>query len=214
MGEAGKLLAAIRDWVPGFVATLGGTAVVLGGLFTWLGKRYLDKLLEAERNRNAAAIEQLKASHEKQIHVYKAQFELEFKAYQEIWTAADVLMDDVARFVRLYQMVELPNGHGEKRKYAKAADAAFFAASNKIRRYRPFIFPTIYDLAIAHAKACKDEIDAFFGAIKDEADHNESYSQVLAAKESKEEIHEITEGFWKLADCIRDRVASLSVIDA
>ena len=80
------LLTSIISWIPSFVATVGGTAVVLGAVFGWLGKRYLDKILEAERHRHAATIEQLKSSQERRVFVYKAQFEVEFKVYHEIWS--------------------------------------------------------------------------------------------------------------------------------
>ena len=47
----------MKHWLSEFLLAFGGSAVVLGALFTWIGKRYLDKLSEAERARNAAKIE-------------------------------------------------------------------------------------------------------------------------------------------------------------
>jgi hypothetical protein len=52
--------ASFVELLSRFIATLGGTSVVLGALFGWLGKRYLDKRLEAERNQYAASLEKLK----------------------------------------------------------------------------------------------------------------------------------------------------------
>jgi hypothetical protein len=44
-------------WSELFLA-FGGSSVVISGLFTWLGKRYLDKILEAEKARNQKALEE------------------------------------------------------------------------------------------------------------------------------------------------------------
>jgi hypothetical protein len=207
------LQAKALDWLRDFVAILGGTSVVLAALFGWLGKRYLDKRLEAERNQYAIAIENLKSSQEKHIHVYKAQFELEFKTYQDIWAVSATLMDHVARLVNLYHLTELPAGKGEKARCGNEADASFFIALATIHRNQPFIPVGISKRAVNHATACKKEIDSFFGAIHAEDGGDEDYDQSQALSEAREEVREILAQFTELADCIRGRLGSLLVID-
>jgi hypothetical protein len=84
-------------------------------------------------------------------------------------------MDHTARLVRLYGWQELPSGKGEKRKWAQQSDSAFFAANTKIRNNQPFIAADIFDLAIAHCSACKNEIDEFFGAVDAEEKNDTWY---------------------------------------
>jgi hypothetical protein len=206
--------AYLSDLFAVIIATLGGTTVVLGALFGWLGKRYLDSRLEAERNQYAVALEGVKSSYDKHVHVYKAQFELEFKTYQEVWAATTTLMDHVARLAALYGLSELPSGKGEKRKHAKSADSAFFAAHIKITNNQPFITGEIYKLALAHAVACKREIDEFFGAIDAEEKGEASYSQKDASREAREAQAKISNQFEELGAAIRSRLASITVIDA
>jgi hypothetical protein len=201
------------DWFRFFIAPFGGTAIVFSALFGWLGKRYLEKRLEAERSQYAIAIEKLKSSFEKYFYLYKAQFELEFKTYQEIWTACATLMDDVARLVNLYHLTELPTSKGEKHKLAENADNSFFTAFAVIHNNEPFIPIAIFELAVAHSTACKKEIDYFFGAIRAEENGDKSYKQGKALTEARTRVREILDQFTKLADGIRTRLASLTVLD-
>jgi hypothetical protein len=204
----------LSDLFTVIVATLGGTTVVLGALFGWLGKRYLDNRLEAERNQYAVALEGVKSSYDKQVHVYKAQFELEFKTYQEVWAATASLMDHVARLATLYGLSELPSGKGEKRKHARSADNAFFAAHGKITNNQPFITAVIYRLALAHAVACKREIDEFFGAIDAEEQSDGSYSPKDASREARDAAATISKQFEELGEAIRSRLESVRVKEA
>jgi hypothetical protein len=206
------LLGQYADWSANFLATLGGTTVILGALFGWLGKRYLDKTLELERRTSATTLQQVKGSKEKRIHVYKAQFELEFKAYQDIWIAFSVLREGVARFTRLYSG-DLRPGEGTKRDYANKARAAFYAAAEKFRSYEPFISEDIADVAAVCIRLCNDEIEAFYVSTIAEERKDETYKPELALEASREFMKDLLDKFNILIALVRDRMKALSVID-
>ena len=195
------------------IAALGGYTLILGALFGWIGKRYLDQRLEAEKSQYATELEVRKDSLEKHSHVYKSQFELEFKTYQEIWAACATLMDRVARLASLYKWTELPNGKGEKRRLGKLADEAFFDANLRIHKNRPFIPAEICDSAIRYTVACKEQINEFFGAIHAEERNDPDYDQDAARAEAKNELQDVKRQFEELADGIRHRLSSLLVVD-
>lgn len=202
----------LKSWQD-VVAALGGYALILGALFGWLGKRYLDQRLEADKNRYALAQEKRKDSLETHSYVYRSQFELEFKTYQEIWAACTTLMDAVARLASLYQWTELPQGKGEKRRLGKLADAAFFDANLRIHKNRPFIPAAICDQSIRYSVACKKQINEFFGAVDAEEHNRSDYDQDDALAEAKAELRLVEAQFKELADSIRTRLGSLLVLD-
>lgn len=209
-----RTLASIADWIVSFVATLGGTAVVLGALFGWLGKRYLDKALAAERHFYASKIEILKGTQEKRVFVYKTQFEVEFKAYRIIWSASAELMDNVARLLTLYQRVDLPEHPGTKAGFRDSADDALQGAITRTHRYAPFIYVEVHECAKDFIVAARREVEAFSGALAAEAMHREDYSPELALREAVEGIAETKNKWLALESAIRERMAVLSVIDA
>lgn len=75
------------------LASIGGTTIILGGLFGWLGKRHLDKILEAERSANKEKLALLQRDVSKEVEHLKSklkfnekflenQLEASFKLYK------------------------------------------------------------------------------------------------------------------------------------
>jgi len=73
------------------LSSMGGTTVILGGLFGWLGKRYLDKSLEAEKNRNRTEMASLQNSISKDIESHKANLKYDAKFFEGLFEASDEL---------------------------------------------------------------------------------------------------------------------------
>src|SRR6266705_3512382 len=89
-------MQSASDLIWKLIGALGGFTVVVLGLSTWLGKLWADRILEKDRQHYREELERLKSSYEaanksiqseldKRIHVYRVQFETEFKALSEIW---------------------------------------------------------------------------------------------------------------------------------
>ena len=83
----------MEDLLLTILGSIGGTTVILGGLFGWLGKRYLDKTLEAERSSNKEKLTLLQSDISKDIEQHKSklkfnekfldnQLEASFKLYK------------------------------------------------------------------------------------------------------------------------------------
>jgi hypothetical protein len=107
------LSAEIWELTSAILLSLGGAAVVLAGLSGWIGKLWLKRILSKEdfgrtkelesmraqvaeaieRSKAALAAAQARESAELQhrTHVSKAQFDLEFKLYQELWNRLESL---------------------------------------------------------------------------------------------------------------------------
>ena len=78
------------------LTSLGGGAVIVLALSSWLGKVWANRILEGERAKYAAEMERLRSSLErtnrllqgeieKTIFVSKTHFETEFRALEQIW---------------------------------------------------------------------------------------------------------------------------------
>lgn len=230
---------------------MGGPTVVLGALFAWLGKRYLDRALQREtalnlehlekqkslyaaaletdkaeyafaleddKRKYAAALELQKSGQEKRTHVYKAQFEVEFNSYRDLWSALTTLSNAVA-VLRNYSPQSLELGDPAKeelRVYAQEADNAFFEANRKNNELSPFIDEEVHHLAVQHNRRCKSEINTFFHAIaspKKRSTPGASYDPEQDYAETKAAFAEISASYNRIGTAIRSRLASMLVID-
>ena len=196
------MVPSIADWILWFIANVGGTAVVLAALFGWLGKRYLDRAQEKERYAN-----------EKRVLLYRTQFEVEFQAYQSIWSACAELMDHVARLLTLYDRSDSPDHPGIKAGFRNQADVAVQAAITSSERYAPFIAAEVMESATTFILAARSEVQAFSGTLAAEAKKVTDYSPEQALQEAKSGFAE-TKAKWRLVESsIRKRISVLSVID-
>ncbi|MDJ0799575.1 MAG: hypothetical protein QNJ51_22625 [Calothrix sp. MO_167.B12] len=55
-------ITAIKETVKEIALILGGANVIIVALITWLGKIWMDKILESERRKTQILVEQLKNS--------------------------------------------------------------------------------------------------------------------------------------------------------
>ena len=89
------------------IGQLGGFAFVVAALSAWLSKVWAEKILEKDRHHYQEELERLKGTYEaanksvqaeldKRVHVYRVQFETEFKALSEIWAKITDLRSDMA----------------------------------------------------------------------------------------------------------------------
>lgn len=72
----------MNDLLVSIISSIGGTTVVLGGLFGWLGKRHLDKVLETERSVNKTNLALLQSKLKLNEKFLDNQLEASFKLYK------------------------------------------------------------------------------------------------------------------------------------
>lgn len=173
--------------------------------------------LEEDKANYAAALERQKSGSEKHIYIYKSQFELEFQAYQELWSKLATLTDGVAVLLNYARYTDdLPASLKKDRTaHAKAADAAFFEANHANNRLMPFIDFSIHKQISAHNRQCKEEIDTFFFAMGNPkvSTENVLYDPQKDYEETKEVLADIKRSYTDIGSAIRDRMASLLVLD-
>jgi hypothetical protein len=177
-------------------------------------KAQFDTELEVRRAALKAAsdaeLEVHKANAARLIHIDKAHFDMEFTSFQKLWTAASDTVDKTVQALRLYSFDELPEGEGEKRRYAEVADESFFQAIQVTQQLRPFIPRQIHELARALVADCKEQIDQFFRDIKLEKARNPHYDQLLAGKAAKQSIERVVDRWHELADAIQGRLQAIA----
>jgi hypothetical protein len=73
------------------IGSVGGAALIIGGLSTFLGKVWANRLLEQDKLRYTSELEQIKnqltAFREKNQFVFSLYFEGQFKIYNDLWVA-------------------------------------------------------------------------------------------------------------------------------
>lgn len=208
------------DSVQDILTTLGGVSIVVAGLASWLGKRYLDRRLEQERLTNSRELESLRDRLLRSGQVYKAQFELEFKAYQEIWTAASALLDNIARFPTLIQKREVDDEHEAaplqaiKREYVQEAEEGLQLLISTRLRYIPFISAHIVALAGEFVASSRGEIKEFWVTILSEEQRSDGYSPTEAVNETLDAFREVRSELDALGQAIRERMTAMVIIQS
>jgi len=203
----------------------GGAGAVLFGLSSWLGKVWANKILEQDRKKYAEELEAVKEKHaanlsrlngeleamnrrlqaelDKTIHIYRVQFETEFKALLDIWRTAVAVRSAI---VGLRPQM----GFAEDN-----PDAAFLARFNdfllKLHGFKaavddhsPFYTPEVFQkaeellrIAIHEDVACRVREPRDGGWFRDGRASAEAFAV----------------GCHALAESIRQRIAQLSVRD-
>jgi len=91
------------------IFSLGGGAAIVLALSSWLGKVWANRILEKEKAEHSKEIEYYKselnkelnhfnAIQDKALYVSKAQYDNEYKIYQEIWEKMFELMETIKGF--------------------------------------------------------------------------------------------------------------------
>lgn len=154
-----ELVAAI------LVSVSSGGAIVLG-LSGWLGKVWADRLIEREKANLAKLVqsefEQLRGTTERSLFVHRTQFEVEFKAYQELWAE---IYEAVVAALSLRPMIDFQAGEKSEAevkqerlsRYAEHHGAAILSW----RRHRPFITKEIDALVDAVMRAARNESNQY-----------------------------------------------------
>jgi len=81
------------------LGSVGGAAVIIVGLSTWLGKVWANRIFEKDKLRYTSELEKvkndLKRETEKHNFVFSLYFEGQFKLYNDLWLSLSELQDGV-----------------------------------------------------------------------------------------------------------------------
>jgi len=202
------------------MASIGGIAVVLSGLFWWLGKRYLDKVLEKEISDNKQklaviqsqidiTIEKFKESSSKNLFVFKSQFEVEFESYKAMWEALDLMSDYVFRLEKLY--VKTESSYGDKKAWDEA-ETSFIEAMRVFRTKKPFVNLSVQKKMLSYGLKLNDELIFSAGCIKAKKGGT-PYSYSSEGALAKKRFDNLEKMQNNIAEMISDRLAKIMIIN-
>ncbi|WP_024593464.1 MULTISPECIES: hypothetical protein [unclassified Pseudoalteromonas] len=81
------------------IASVGGSALLIAGFSTWLGKVWANRILEKDKLKYTSELEAIKSElqreSERQKVTFSLYFEGQFKLYNELWIALSELQNEV-----------------------------------------------------------------------------------------------------------------------
>lgn len=194
------------------IISLGGGGAIVWGLSSWLGKVWANRILEDEKAKHQKEIEGYKSElrkelerigviQDKALYISKAQYDYEYKIYQEIWKKLNRCIYATARLYPGYE--NFPTDSEERKKYQldKYQDYAhkfndFLAA---IEEYSPFYKDDFYNLFIELKDMC-NETGAIFHCEEFDKKYNVSYTMVKDEPMSSEDRRRTIELRKKIKD--------------
>jgi cell division protein FtsB len=158
--EISKVASAI-------LTSIGGASVIILGLSSWFGKVWANKILEKEKAAYSKEIEHYKselnrelgrigAIQDKALYISKAQYDNEYKIYQEIW---EKMHECVALTKALYPISEnVPSEEEKYNEYQVGKYEKFSRAYNEylktIEKHAPFYKKEFYDKFMEIREKC------------------------------------------------------------
>lgn len=130
--------------VPAILLSVGSGGAIVLGMSGWLGKVWADRLMEREKASLTklvqSELEQLRGATERNLFVHRTQFEVEFKAYQELWAA---IFEAVIASLALRPVLDHVPSDKSKEELKVERLSRYRSQHNATlvvwRRYRPFI---------------------------------------------------------------------------
>lgn len=128
-----------------FLRILGGTTIILGVLFGILGRIMVGRMLEGERKKTEESLSKLKNDLDKSVHIGKAQFDHEFKLYQDIWRNL-VLLRNATLGLRPVLDSSDPNETEDEQKSRRMKNfgEVYQSCSEAVEHNKPFYPDAIY----------------------------------------------------------------------
>ncbi|WP_412972083.1 hypothetical protein [Glaciecola sp. MF2-115] len=203
------------------LSSIGGTTIILGGLFGWLGKRHLDRILEYERNIHKIelakiqnelniAVEAFKEKSSKNLLVFKSQFEVEFESYKAMWEALDLMTDYIFRLEHLYSEDE--SSYGDKKAYDEAEDK-YIETMRVFRSKKPFVDSAIQLKMVEYGRELRNELFYSAACIKAKKE-NTSYSYTTERALAGKRLDTLEVIKDDIASMISDRLNNIEIINS
>ncbi len=185
------------------LASLGGGTAILFGLSSWSGKIWANRILEKEKAEHNKEIENYKSELEreltrigkiqdKELYISKAQYDNEYKIYQEIWGK---MHECIVFSLKLYPTFEnMPLGEKEKEEYQMSKYSKYVQAYNDfsmtIDKYAPFYREDFYKGFLDIRSKCSN-LGRIFYREEWEVKYSATYAMVRNEHMSAEESEEV-----------------------
>ncbi len=191
----------------------GASGAVLFGLSSWLGKIWAERILRTDRLRYErcladfrhqlnSEIEVLKAKNQRRVLVHKVQFETEFEAYKDIWTALSELSANTLALRPILDSINLGESESERktRRFKEWHECMRFCCET-IRRYEPFLPIVVLEKVDALTRSLNNEAIQYA-----KLPNNQAYWE--QQKQNSEKIDKLID---EVCDVIRERIGLLEV---
>jgi hypothetical protein len=194
---------------------LGGITVVLAALFGFIGKIWLSRIIEKEKNKLQTKIlkiqndlsvtnRKLEAELQRSVHVDKTQFDHEFKIYKEVWAA---LVDLRTATQRLRPTLDYVDPKQPKEELMRERIAAFAEPFNGyldiIEKNKPFYSEKVYEALYEILKQCHGERVDYEYTERNQAE----YFQEARANHEK-----MVQAIDEACEKIRERINEVKII--
>jgi hypothetical protein len=159
--------------------------VVILGFCAFLGfylaERGKQRAILETLKKNTAIVEGIRSSHDKELHISKAQFDTEFTIYREVWTKLVALRNAALALRPDFEWTN-PNETEEEAKRRKIGDfrKAITEVIGPIENNKPFCSPDIYKALDDFTKLAYKEFSQYrlgspkdFNAYWENADNNQ-----------------------------------------
>jgi hypothetical protein len=185
------------------LASLGGGTAILFGLSSWLGKVWANRILEKEKAEHNKEIEHYKSElnreltrigkiQDKELYISKAQYDNEYKIYQEIWGK---MHECIVFSKKLYPTFEnMPIEEKEKEEYQMSKHSKYVQTYNDfsmtIDKYAPFYREDFYKGFLDIRNKCST-LGRIFYREEWEVKYSATYAMVRNEHMSPEESKEV-----------------------
>lgn len=197
------------------VGGVAGIGIVIGATVKFSADRIAERLAAKYELKLNKELENYKSGLDRKNHISKVRFDAEFSLYRELTVACREMVNNVYFVYPTYANV--PAGESERVQYEnenfKKAKASTDEFAEIITSNSPFIPKTFYASFVELMMLCKQNLDVYaqrwnkgyFGIWEGSQDKRD------AEREAYSRTREITEGFDKLIDDIRDYLSQLDV---
>lgn len=196
------------------VKLLGGTTIVLAGLFGFIGKIWLSRIIERDKSELSLEIKKLEqeiitankrldAELQHSIFVSQVQFDKEYKVYGEAWANLVELKIATQQLRPMLDHID-PSQTEEDRKTERYKNfiTPFNDFSTTMEKNKPFFSLTVYETLSAIRKACLNE------GIEYKHGNSSDLTYFDNAEKNSKEISGLIEG---ACDAIRFRLNEVRV---
>jgi hypothetical protein len=200
--------------------SLGGGGLIVMSLSGWLGKVWANRLMQQDMAKHNRDLEELKSKFEavnqrlqaqldKALHVYRIQFETEFKALTEIWAKVSAVRASIAE-LRPSSHIEptAPQSREQQMSQLTTDFARFIVTFNELKH-------VVYDQAPFYPTSVYEELDQLIKSLQDEqisvqrsdADRF-TPNWYRVGRDNRERVYESVN---RISELMRQRIESLSV---